>query len=67
MPAVFIARAISMPLKAGLEFARNMAKGDFSRELTAVASRDEAGQLAEALNEMLRALRDVVAERNNFV
>ncbi len=44
VPAVFIARAISMPLKAGLEFARNMAKGDFSRELTAVASRDEAGQ-----------------------
>ncbi|GFO69502.1 chemotaxis protein [Geomonas limicola] len=56
----FISRMITAPLRKGVDFAHAVSQGDLSRTL-AVDSRDEVGQLAQALNEMVRNLKEVVA------
>lgn len=47
---IWISYAISKPLRQGVLFATHMAKGDFSDPDMTVKSRDEAGELAAALN-----------------
>ncbi|QLA20859.1 methyl-accepting chemotaxis protein [Desulfolutivibrio sulfoxidireducens] len=59
--AVFLTRGITKPVIMGVEFARAMAQGDFTRKL-AIDQKDEIGNLASALNEMVDHLREVVAE-----
>lgn len=48
---IIIARGISKPVKAGVDLAKAIASGDFSRRLN-ISRKDEIGQLALALDEM---------------
>lgn len=56
----YLSRIISAPLRKGVEFAQAVASGDLSQKIR-VDSRDELGQLAQALNEMVTKLSEVVA------
>jgi len=58
---IILSRSITRPILAGVEFAQNMAKGDFTNEVN-IHQKDEIGILAESLNVMVRKLRSVVAE-----
>jgi len=53
-----VVRGIVKPLREGVEFAKRVASGDLTRTLS-VDRGDEVGQLAGALGEMVRQLRDV--------
>ena len=57
--AVAITRTITRPLTKGVEFAQQIAQGDFTRSLE-IRQRDEVGTLADALNEMAVRLSGVV-------
>ena len=57
--ALLIARSIATPLVVGVNFAKSVANGDLSVEI-AISQKDEIGQLAAALNEMMVQLKDVV-------
>jgi len=52
-------RSIVKPLETAIGIARRVAKGDLTADIQ-VTSRDEAGQLLEALREMNHSLRDLV-------
>ena len=58
---VILTRGITKPIAKGVSFAEGMAQGDFTRELD-IDQKDEIGVLATALNNMVRRLKDVVAE-----
>ncbi|MBU1229345.1 MAG: HAMP domain-containing protein [Proteobacteria bacterium] len=59
--ALYIASLIVRPIQQGVEFAKGMAEGDFTRTLD-VEQKDEIGVLAQALNDMVGRLRQVVAD-----
>jgi methyl-accepting chemotaxis protein len=59
--AVFLTRAITRPIAQGVDFARRLAQGDFTRQID-LHQKDEVGQLADALNGMVVKLREVVAD-----
>jgi methyl-accepting chemotaxis protein len=54
--AVWVARAITRPLRRAVEVADTIALGDLSRSLD-IRQRDEVGQLAASLDRMLGSLR----------
>ncbi|MCM0081015.1 methyl-accepting chemotaxis protein [Geomonas sp. Red32] len=56
---LFIARMIALPLRYGVAFAQAVSAGDLTQKMEA-NSRDEVGQLAHALNDMVERLREVV-------
>ena len=56
---IFISRMISKPLVKGVEFAKGVASGDLTRRLD-IDQKDEIGQLAAALNDMVDHIKDVV-------
>ncbi len=56
-----VTRSITMPLHEAVALARRVAKGDLSGEV-AVRTRDEAGQLMQALKEMHGSLVEIVTE-----
>lgn len=56
-----ITRSITRPIFKGVEFAKEMAKGNFDQKLD-IKQSDEIGMLADALNEMVERLRGVVRE-----
>ncbi|MBC17592.1 MAG: chemotaxis protein [Desulfovibrio sp.] len=56
---VLLTRAITLPIFKGVQFAKDMADGDFSKKLD-VHQKDEIGELADALNDMVNKLRGVV-------
>jgi methyl-accepting chemotaxis protein len=58
---VLIGRLISRPIVAVVELVKKMAQGDLTQVATA-NSRDEIGEMVQALNEMVAALRKVVGE-----
>uniref|UniRef100_C6E2Z3 Methyl-accepting chemotaxis sensory transducer n=1 Tax=Geobacter sp. (strain M21) TaxID=443144 RepID=C6E2Z3_GEOSM len=58
---IFIARMISVPLRRGVEFATSVAGGDLTRSIN-LDQKDEVGQLAAALNDMVGRLKEIVAE-----
>ncbi len=58
---IFVSRLISIPLQKGVEFAQMIAQGDLTKEVE-VKSKDETGQLALALNEMMGKLKGIVGE-----
>lgn len=59
-PALYVvARGITAPLVKGVDFARAMAKGDFTQTIE-VRQKDEIGVLAEALNGMVTNLRQML-------
>ncbi|UJX42855.1 HAMP domain-containing protein [Desulfovibrio sp. JY] len=59
--AIFLTKAITGPVVKGVDFAKAMADGDFTRLLD-IDQKDEIGILAASLNEMVSKLREVVAE-----
>ena len=59
--AVFLTKAITVPVQKGVEFARKLAQGDLTAEVD-VDQKDELGILAQALREMVAKLREVVSE-----
>ena len=59
--AVMLTRMITRPIIQGVSFAEAMSKGDFTQTLE-VYQKDEVGQLAGALNNMVDKLRGVVGE-----
>ena len=58
--AFFITRAITKPIFMGVKFAETVANGDLSQRLD-IVQKDEIGQLANALNNMVDKLKEVVA------
>jgi methyl-accepting chemotaxis protein len=58
--AYFLSRSITAPLREAVEVARAVAAGDLSRQVE-VRSRDETGQLMEALKSMKDNLNGIVA------
>jgi methyl-accepting chemotaxis protein len=61
LTAVMLTRLITRPIIKGVDFARSMSQGDFTRTLD-VDQKDEVGQLANALNDMVARLAEVVGE-----
>ena len=59
--AVLIARSISRPLQSAVQLAQSVAAGDLSASIT-VQSRDEVGQLLQALKEMNTSLQRIVGQ-----
>ncbi len=57
----FIAQMISRPLVKGVDFAQEVAQGNLDRTLD-IAQKDEIGQLAAALNNMVARIREVVSD-----
>jgi methyl-accepting chemotaxis protein len=56
-----LARAVSGPVRKGLEFAERIAKGDFTERID-LDQKDELGQLGKALNEAADNLEKLVSE-----
>ena len=61
---IFISRIISLPLRKGVEFAQLVARGDLTQTIN-LNRKDETGQLAAAMNEMIEKLKDVVGNVKN--
>ncbi len=61
--AWFITRTITKPVAKGVIAANRLAKGDLTTEIE-VDSRDEIGELMNALKQMVKSIRDVVTEVN---
>ena len=59
--AWFVVRSMVLPLQEAVEVSNRMARGDLSMDVTS-RSRDEVGQMSQAMADMLHALRDVVGE-----
>ena len=64
--ALLLARGFTRPIQRMVAATRQIAAGDY-RERVAVASRDELGQLAQALNEMAAGLERVEGLRRELV
>jgi signal transduction histidine kinase len=62
----FLARGMTSPLREMASAAQAMAKGDYSRRVTAT-SKDEVGRLAEAFNRMATDLAEVDRMRRDLV
>ena len=56
-----ISRIISNPLRTGVSFAQAVAAGDLTQKID-LNQKDEIGQLAQALNEMVTKLGSIVGE-----
>ncbi len=57
--AFYITALIANPIKKGVEFAKKISKGDLTATVD-VNQKDEIGQLADALKEMIAKLSDIV-------
>jgi len=57
---LLLSRTVSKQIVSGVNFAQRVASGDLSRQL-AIQQKDEAGMLAQALNEMSAKLKGMVA------
>ncbi len=62
----FLAHGMTYPLREMADAAQRMAKGDYSRRVTAT-SRDEVGELARAFNSMATELDEVDRMRRDLV
>lgn len=58
---LFIARLISAPLRKGVDFTQSVAAGDLMQKLD-IDQKDEVGQLAGAMNNMVEKLKEIVAD-----
>jgi len=56
-----VVRSMVLPLQEAVEVSNRMAGGDLTMDVT-VRSKDEVGQMSQAMADMLHALRDVVGE-----
>lgn len=62
--ALIIARSISRPVNAVAQAAQRLAAGDLTLEELQVSSRDEVGAMADAFNQMVKTLREVLTKVN---
>jgi methyl-accepting chemotaxis protein len=62
--AWFVSRRITKPIVQGVAFAQSMANGDLTQTLD-IRSKDEVGQLADALNHMAASLRGMFGQIRN--
>ncbi|MFH0941874.1 MAG: ATP-binding protein [Chloroflexota bacterium] len=60
LAAWLIARVTTWPIRALTDMSRKVASGEFDRRIS-VGTRDEAGKLAQAFNEMSSKLKEMVA------
>ncbi|WP_420998062.1 methyl-accepting chemotaxis protein [Cupriavidus sp. 30B13] len=60
----WLVRAISVPLEAAVRLARSVARGDLTQRIE-VASRDEVGQLVQALKDMVHSLVGIIGQVRN--
>ncbi|EPR43373.1 methyl-accepting chemotaxis sensory transducer [Desulfovibrio sp. X2] len=58
---IFLTRAVTGPVRKGVDFAKALAGGDFTSRLD-IDQKDEIGILAKALNDMADRIGQVVAE-----
>ena len=58
---IFISRIISLPLRQGVAFAEAVAKGDLTQRIQ-LDQKDEVGQLAAAMNDMVTQLKEIVSD-----
>ncbi|MDK9718560.1 MAG: methyl-accepting chemotaxis protein, partial [Trichlorobacter sp.] len=58
---VVISRMITVPLSATVKVAERLAEGDLTAQVT-INSKDEVGQLEEAMSNMLQSLRTLVGQ-----
>jgi len=56
-----LAASIATPLTLGVEFARSVAAGDLTQNIE-VKQQDEIGMLSDALNDMVKKLREIVMD-----
>lgn len=59
--AIFLTRAVTVPVAKGVAFAQKIAAGDLTADVD-VYQKDELGLLAQALRDMVTKLREVVRE-----
>jgi methyl-accepting chemotaxis protein len=57
---LLLARSVSKQIASGVAFAQRVASGDFTQQLV-ISQKDEAGMLAQALNEMSVKLKGMVS------
>lgn len=55
----YLSRSITIALKKGVDFAKHIAQGDLTVELN-INQKDEIGELAASLSQMLSKLREIV-------
>lgn len=58
---MYVVRGMVLPLQEAVDISNLMAKGDLSRDIT-VRSKDEVGQLSQAMANMVKELRNVVGD-----
>ena len=59
--ALFVAKAFKDPIIKGVDFAKQMAKGDMTGKLK-IDQKDETGELAQSLNDMASSLKSMFKE-----
>ncbi len=64
--AFVISRSIAGPISKGVDFAKTIASGDLTVKLD-LDQTDEVGQLADALNDMVRNLNNIVGQIRSAV
>jgi len=57
-----IARGIASPLKAGVELAQQVARGDLTRTIVVDHRQDEVGRLGQAMNDMCQSVSTMVSQ-----
>jgi methyl-accepting chemotaxis protein len=63
--SVFIQRSITRPLEGFMRFVERVGKGDLTEQAD-VARRDELGDLARSLNQMVAGLKDVAGQTRSI-
>jgi methyl-accepting chemotaxis protein len=58
--SILFARSISTPLRKSMNFAQSLANGDLTAELR-IDQKDETGELAQALNNMVDKLKEIIS------
>ena len=62
--ALYITRLITAPMNKGVTFARQIAQGDLTAALE-IDQKDEVGDLANALSEMVEKVKEIVVQIRN--
>ncbi len=61
--SIFITRAVTRPISAGVVFAEKVADGDLDQKLS-IHQKDEVGKLADSLRKMVENLKARISEAN---
>ncbi len=64
--AIFIALGIIRPIRKGVEFTESVSQGDLTQTLE-IDQKDEVGQLAQALNNMVKNLNQIIKDQSEGI